>query len=507
MKSKFAFGLVVAMLVLVLAPSSFAQFNIQIFSAQSPREIETNRTAQTGDPTSPGAGITVSASVIANAIVTATNLRIDFPVEITSSTTIPTGDPLRIVGGSGIFAGAVISDIDFEDGVIDITLPADQDGTLVSDSFQLLGIRLDVNGATAPISGTASLGQAGNNYLLSTTSVPVVSALGPGIDSLEVDGTATIFTNGSDPDDSATLIINEGFASAFRSSAQSTTDPASRNTDNGVQIELTFTGIPEDITLSITTDNDGDVEFTVSPLTVDEEDNEVLIEVVDSDLEDIEQIILNFIVNVSGEDFAVGNIQVSGTVGPVGAIIDDGDLDDGDGYPVFSEDTVGPVTIVSIVSANTNLLVPYAVKLGSFDTGITVANTTLDPFGEAAGGASPQPGAVHLDFFPRTDSGAGTPFALDSSSTVRPGVGLSADGTLAAGGTWSVLLSELLTAAGQTGDFVGYIFIQTDFLNAHGTAFISDFATFTSATNMLVLPPPQDTSRATPADGVESLSF
>src|SRR5262249_23671277 len=100
-----------------------------------------------------------------------------------------------------------------------------------------------------------------------------------------------------------------------------------------------------------------------------------------------------------------------------------------------------------------------------------------------------------LDFFPRTATGAGTAFQLVTSSTVKPGTGLSADGTLAAGGTWTVLLSELLTAANQTGDFVGYIFIRTDFLNAHGMATVTDFKTFSLASQVLVLDPPSVNSR------------
>jgi hypothetical protein len=89
-----------------------------------------------------------------------------------------------------------------------------------------------------------------------------------------------------------------------------------------------------------------------------------------------------------------------------------------------------------------------------------------------------------------------------------PGIGLSSNGTLAAGSTWTVLLSELLTAAGQTsGTFTGYIFIQANFINAHGAAFVSDFRNFTSASPVLVLPPPATAPRVSPGGGVESLNM
>src|SRR5205807_2747717 len=125
---------------------------------------------------------------------------------------------------------------------------------------------------------------------------------------------------------------------------------------------------------------------------------------------------------------------------------------------------------------STTMLMPYAITSPPFDTGLAVANTTADPFAITGGSATPTSGTIKLDFFPTTSTGgAGTPFSLTTSSTVKPGIGLSSDGTLAAGATRVVFLSQLLTAAGQTGNYHGYIFIPTNFLLPHGTATISDF--------------------------------
>src|SRR5438552_7051574 len=55
MKSKLVFGLLATMLVLALAPSSFAQIQIQLFSAPSAQEVQTIKNAQTADPNSSGA--------------------------------------------------------------------------------------------------------------------------------------------------------------------------------------------------------------------------------------------------------------------------------------------------------------------------------------------------------------------------------------------------------------------------------------------------------------------
>jgi hypothetical protein len=177
------------------------------------------------------------------------------------------------------------------------------------------------------------------------------------------------------------------------------------------------------------------------------------------------------------------------------------------GYPCFTETEVGPVTVINILPTQSTLLMPYAITLPPYDTGFAIANTTSDPFGATGGGAIAGSGTITLNFFPTASTGgAGTPFSLTTSSTTRPGAGLSSDGTLASGATWTVLLSQLLTAAGQTGNFTGYIFITTNFLDGHGTATISDFRTYSLTSNVLVLPPPATVSRSTPTIGFEALN-
>jgi len=204
-----------------------------------------------------------------------------------------------------------------------------------------------------------------------------------------------------------------------------------------------------------------------------------------------------------------GTISVTATLYPFGDGVDSAGVPRQDqGYPAVVEGDVGPTTIVNIVPANTVMLMPYALVLPPFDTGLAVANTTKDPFGTSSGGATPGNGAITVDFFPTTSTGgAGTPFSLTTSSTVKPGGGLSSDGTLGAGATWTVLMSQLLAAAGQTGNFIGYVFIRANFLNGHGTATISDFRTYSLTANVLVLPPPATFSRDAPSGGSEQLHF
>lgn len=518
MKSKFVFGLLAMMLVLALAPSSFAQVNLQAFGNPSEQEITTNRTAQTADPKSSGSGILISGSAIATAPVTRTALFIDYPANVTAGLTTPTGDPVRIEGATGLFAGVTISSINYVTGVVEITLPGClPDGTgcvtptvgtpNATGSFRLVGVRVDANGLTAPVTATLSLNSSSNNYLLSTTSVPVINAVGAGIGSMAVgsrtgvtnQSTATILTTGNVSDNQASLLITEGFAQAWRTAVQSSTQSAGPVL-NGTQIRLTFAGMATGMTATLTVASASGTlgAPTLSVGTITPTALTTVLDFPSTSLTAVESVQINMTFTASTTTPpGPGSTTVTATHIPIGAALT-GNLapSEADGYPKFAQADVGPVTVANVVSATTTLLVPFAVRDLGFDTGISLANTTADPFGTSSGGATPAAGTLRLDFFPRAATGgAGTTFSLTTSATARPGIGLSADGTLAAGATWTVLLSELLTAAGQTGSFTGYMFIQTNFLNAHGAPFVSDFRNFTSFSPMLVLAPPIGNSR------------
>ena len=147
------------------------------------------------------------------------------------------------------------------------------------------------------------------------------------------------------------------------------------------------------------------------------------------------------------------------------------------------------VTIMGIEGATTTLLIPYAVDdQQNYNTGIAISNTTLDP-GTAAmgfGQAVRQTGNMTFYFYPQQ----GSPFDYTTAAD-SPGAGLDAGGKLAAGGTYTVLLSELIAAAGSRDFFTGYVIVITNFTNAHGQYFVSDFQFFTNGALMLVLDNPE----------------
>jgi len=449
------------------------------------------------------------------------------------ATPVPTGDPMRITGATGLFVSATIQTVNFSAGTVTINLPASASNS-ASGTFRLVGTRLDVNGKTAPLTATATLGSSSNNYILQTTSIPVINALGPGIASMTVgsngtnanNGTALVFTNQTNSafaKDKASVVLAEGFASAWRSTTQTTTTGTDNPAMNGTLIRLTVAGLPTGTSALLTIAGSGGVATpnavfisgnstaTVDVTNVASNSNVAYIKFLSTDITKVESLQVDIQLQGTPTNLTPGAITVTATMAPVAAALSGGvpsqSVPSGTGLPTayvrFAQADVGPVTIGSIVAANTTLLIPYAVKVGTYDTGIAIANTTLDPFGTGAGGATASAGTIVFTMFPRNATGADPSFTLTTSSTVRPGVGLSTSGTLVAGGTWTGLMSDIMTAAGKTGDYFGYIFIQTNFLDAHGAAYIFNGAGFTSSTPVLVLAPPASNSRN---GNVESLN-
>jgi hypothetical protein len=180
-----------------------------------------------------------------------------------------------------------------------------------------------------------------------------------------------------------------------------------------------------------------------------------------------------------------GTVTVSATMSPNGpALINNTQITPVAGnFPRFAVSNITG-TVININQAETDMLFVFAVRNSSgFDTGISISNTTSDPFG--TNGATPNDGTVTLNFYPQ---GSGSPFTYTTAAG-SPGVGLSATGTIATGKTWSVLLSELLGAqTPAVTSFTGYIFARAGFTNAHGAAFNTNFAGFTSSTPVLIVP-------------------
>jgi len=551
LRSRLVLGLVTILACFVMASSSFAQVNIAVITDPSSQEVQTNRNAQTASPGVSGDGILVSGQIVAPSPLTTTTLRLTFPGVITSSpvncvaftgsstpgpcpsigsvqtSAIPTNDPIRIEGATGVFSNVSLPRLNTTNKRIEIVLPgtAAGDTNSLSGSFRLVGVRLDANGLSGAQSVTPSLDSGANNYLLTTSSATVINAIGTGIGNFAIgsragvtsSGTATIFTNRTVPDTTGSMILAEGFASAFRTSTQSSN--SNLGVQNGTQIRLTFSNIPAGVTLvlSLNPPSTMTANFAGSNnATVNASSNTATISFGGTSLTTTETLEVDYTAsaNSTAAVTTLGTITVVATLVPIGdGVVNDDSTKLGlprqdQGYPTFAQSNLGPITVVNIAAASTTLLIPLAEKVQVFDTGISIANTTGDAFGgTSGGGAVASAGTLRFDFFPSTPTGAGTACTMTTSATNRPGVGIASDGTIPAGATFLALLSQILPLSNcAAGDFYGYVFVSANFLNAHGAATISDFRTYSLATPVLVLAPPATSARSAPSGSVESLN-
>ena len=155
------------------------------------------------------------------------------------------------------------------------------------------------------------------------------------------------------------------------------------------------------------------------------------------------------------------DIMANATVAPIGAAVPPKTGDPERGIPRFASDPSHTVTVIDSTSDQTKLRVAYVLSNGPYDTGIGVSNMT--------DGKSAQTGAVHFDLYMNGQRiGPATADYSYSTSMLGPQ------------STMLTLLSEVLTGAGHTGSFSGYMVITTDFNEADAGVYISDFTGFTA---------------------------
>jgi hypothetical protein len=157
---------------------------------------------------------------------------------------------------------------------------------------------------------------------------------------------------------------------------------------------------------------------------------------------------------------AVGQITVGGDSGPFYAAESAGRASATLPVPRFS-DQPAVANALSIESCITNLLFPFVTNQQGFDTGIAIANTSRDVFGNP--NRRQQSGVCTVNYFGQTAGGGAAPAAQRTNTPVASGNTLTF--ILSSGGNYGF--------AGTPG-FQGYIFAQCEFQYAHGFAFITD---------------------------------
>ena len=505
MKTRFVFSAFCMLVAMTMATGAFAQATFQV-SAGATQGRMNGHTEEAG-----GITLAVTSGMIGTDAGDNGTVLIDYGVPITNAVGAATDDNSIAIDICGEPREAANStDVDVEGNTITVTVADATACEAMAESINIEGVRVSLVGSgrdniTASVTGTGDVRLLGGANTVTVMNSIVDELTDDGVD---VATTLTLVRHSGDPDGDAKqfkLLIMENTVRSF----------------TGAQINLEFSGIPDDVEITIdawaATAEDLETEGYVVDQTTNfdpaEADGETLAEMadlmsaqlainkadnlvavitaednkasvltgalmrMDNDATDEDEAAhmggiltsgVDVIIVLGSIDFGDDDnldallplsldIQVTADVGPIGVAKPKGDQSPS--IPRFATDKTTAVTVIDSSSAHITMNVAYVLLDGAYDTGIAVSNMTKD-----------QAGAVHFAFFMNgQELNYSTPAMLAPQSTM------------------TVLLSELLTAAEHTGGFQGYMTITADFTAGDGAVFISDFTAFTSASTVTVM--------------------
>jgi hypothetical protein len=540
LKIKSILPVFAALCILGLSNAAFAQLSCNVASTPVSRATDTGYTEPAGDlifNCANGGTPTTTATMTIDYGVPITN-SIAYPAGRPISVTVPAGSGFAIDGGPpSIGPTGVVNTT----GQIVVSIPPQSLMGGPVYSFTVTGVLLGL-ADTGKTSVTANVSVSpGSNVLITAgqTNAVVVTSVLAGIQAPRITATTvagTILTAGTMVTPGFSVDVPENYIDAFRGTTQFNSGASTQ----GVQLLFTFAGIPTGVSLTGCTANlvnPTTTPPTLTPLTVPatltSTTNTATVEITTADLtvaESVRVACTGFAQGTATLPYAPGTVTVTVTLAPTGAAL-------GTGGVVLTTATTGQIpryksnplpspalTVINIIPATTNILVPFVSVGNGFDTGFSFANTTADPYGLTAGGARGQSGTIAVYFFPTT----GNPFCVVTGGTATlpasggtgatncttltaVGQGSGTGGTIAAGASWVVLGSDIFKqVTGAPAAFNGYAFAIANFTNAHVTAFVADAAfsgKFASGGPALVLPNPSIVSRTLTVAGgvVESL--
>jgi len=174
-------------------------------------------------------------------------------------------------------------------------------------------------------------------------------------------------------------------------------------------------------------------------------------------------------------------VTATGSFAPIASGLANPNQPQQDGFyatPRFNSTFKTPAdALFTISKCACDLLFPWVVSAGTFDTGIVVANTSMDPCGGSSSctlpftgpaQATPQTGAVTFYYFGTVGVGDHNAVANLTSNTSL---------LVPAGGYVAHILSQNTTATNGLGsrtNFAGYVIAQADFQYCHGVADITN---------------------------------
>ena len=132
------------------------------------------------------------------------------------------------------------------------------------------------------------------------------------------------------------------------------------------------------------------------------------------------------------------------------------------------------VTVFNIRPAQCELLFPVVTVRDEWNTAISVTNPAYED--EMASGG------LTFTFYPM-----GAEPVMYETGMGSPGDGLEDDGTLAPGGTYQVLISQILSSTDWGDSFQGHVHLLADYTNCTGLGWVTDFMGVNQAYSAVVI--------------------
>ena len=396
-----------------------------------------------------------------------------------SSTTLIPGEPDSMLPLTGVGPGVVVTHKDDDNDGNGTIMIRGLTGT--GSIFIVNNILLDVSEASGPVTVTAEISVAQPRLLIPSgpTTATVIDAITLGVTAKSAP--VTVRTRGTTDLSIATLTITEGFKGAFEPG--DTLELEVAGLQKGVELQVNVAATDDGKEFEVPADNgNGDpVPVPVASGTIkltgdaDGEDQTAPITLgtaMSGDIVGIPQpteitVTLTLTATPMNDD-----VTFPLNIGDITARVTFMETD------MFVDAFTPSADIFNIRSAQCELLFPVVSVLpnrGNWDTAISVNNPAYTT--EMASGG------LKFTFYGM----GGVEATYDTTVDMITGVGLEADGTLAPGGTYQVMSSQILAATDWGLTFQGHVHLIADYTNCSGLGWVTDFMTVNQAYTATVI--------------------
>ena len=352
----------------------------------------------------------------------------------------------------------------------------DDNGTIMIDpgnnagqNLLIQGVMLDVSGADGAVTVTLKVTAGTDDFIRidGPSSATVINGIKVGVEAKAK--AVTVRTRGTDAGGKmVSLTLKESFKGAFMT---------------GNMVTVDFSGIPEGATLAaMVTSNpvaDADAEPAVVPAALpsaiaskvkDGSTTVTLMAPADDSITDAaapSSVTLELILTANpGDDEAEISFPLDRASVMAKATFTD--MQGGDDN--FADAFTDYVTVFNIRPAQCTMLFPVVTVLPdatpfAYETAISITNPAYTD--------EPASGGLTFAFY-----GMGSPpveATYDTAEDMNTGIGLEDDGTLLPGGTYQVLVSQILAATEWGASFQGHVHVTADYTNCAGLGWVTDF--------------------------------